>query len=90
MVGGYLRYSAAGAAVGGGYLRTPCPAVPMSMPGRWGFYRTGPWYLTTGWGLNKVAVRDRDQPGRGLANVAVDGALLGQFWSPDQRRLPAG
>lgn len=34
-MGGYLRYATGGAAVGGGYCAPPCPAAPISTPGRW-------------------------------------------------------
>ena len=79
-VGGYLRYSAAGAAVGGGYLRTTLPGgTDVDAWTLGGSYRTGPWYLTTGYGLNKAKFATVTSPAVALAN-AVDGGLLGQFW----------
>jgi predicted porin len=79
-VGGYLRYSAAGAAVGGGYLRTTLPGgTEVDAWTLGGSYRMGPWYLTTGYGLNKSKFATVTSPAQALAN-AVDGAILGQFW----------
>ena len=79
-VGGYLRYSAAGAAVGGGYLRTTLPGgTDVDAWTLGGSYRTGPWYLTPGYGLNKAKFATVTSPAVALAN-AVDGGLLGQFW----------
>lgn len=78
--GGYLRYSAAGAAVGGGYLRTTLPGG--TNVDAWtlgGSYRTGPWYLAAGYGLNKAKFAAVTSPVMGLRN-AVDGVILGQSW----------
>ena len=79
-VGGYLRYSAAGAAVGGGYLRTTLPGgTDVDAWTLGGSYRTGPWYLTTGYGLKKAKFATVTSPAVALAN-AMNGGLLGQFW----------
>ena len=79
--GGYLRYSAAGAAVGGGFLRTTLPGgTEVDAWTLGGSYRTGPWYLTTGYAQNKAKFATVTNPAIGLAN-AVDGAILGVFWS---------
>ncbi|RKJ98466.1 porin [Alicycliphilus denitrificans] len=79
--GGYLRFSAAGAAVGGGYLRTTLPGgTDVDAWTLGGSYRTGPWYLTAGYGLNKAKFAAVTSPLVALRN-GVDGAILGQFWS---------
>ncbi len=79
--GGYLRYAASGVAVGGGYLRTTLPGgTDVDAWTLGGSYRTGPWYLTTGYGLNKAKFATVTSPAMALAN-AVDGAVLGQFWA---------
>ncbi len=80
-MGGYLRYAASGAAVGGGYLRTTLPGgTDVDAWTLGGSYRTGPWYLSTGYALNKAKFATVTSPVVGFRN-AVDGALLGQFWS---------
>ena len=55
-VGGYLRYAPGnGLAVGGGYLRSTLPGgTDVDAWTLGGSYRTGPWYLTAGYGLNKA------------------------------------
>jgi predicted porin len=79
--GGYLRYSAAGAAVGAGYLRTTLPGgTDVDAWTLGGSYRTGPWYLSAGYGLNKVKFAAVTSPVVALRN-AVDGAFLGQAWA---------
>lgn len=53
--GGYLRYSANGFALGGGYMRTTLPGgTDVDAWTLGGSYRTGPWYLNTGYALNKA------------------------------------
>ncbi len=80
-MGGYLRYAASGAAVGGGYLRTTLPGgTDVDAWTLGGSYRMGPWYLSTGYALNKAKFATVTSPVVGFRN-AVDGALLGQFWS---------
>ena len=80
-MGGYLRYSASGVAVGGGYLRTELPGgTDVDAWTLGGSYRTGPWYLTAGYGLNKAKYATVTSPVVGFRNL-VDGAILGQFWS---------
>ena len=79
--GGYLRFSAAGAALGGGYLRTTLPGgTDVDAWTLGGSYRTGPWYLTAGYGQNKAKYATVTSPIVGLRN-AVDAAILGVFWS---------
>lgn len=78
--GGYLRYAAAGAAVGGGYLRTTLPGgTDVDAWTLGGSYRTGPWYLNAGYAMNKAKFVNVTSPAVALGN-AVDGALLGQVW----------
>jgi predicted porin len=45
-----------------------------------GSYRTGPWYFSTGYGLNKAKYAAVTSPVQGFRNV-VDRAILGQFWA---------
>lgn len=82
-LGGYLRYSTGGLAVGGGFLRTELPGgtdVDAWTVG--GSYRTGPWYFMTGYAQNKAKFAT---PGSALDPVnirnAVDKAILGAFWA---------
>jgi len=81
--GGYLRYAPGnGLAVGGGYL---CSTLPGGTDvDAWtlgGSYRTGPWYLSAGYGLNKAKFTAAGaNPIQAFRNV-VDGAILGQFWA---------
>ncbi len=80
-VGGYLRYAASGAAVGGGYMRTTLPGgTDVDAWTLGGSYRTGPWYLATGYALNKAKFATVTSPAEALAR-AVDGGLLGQVWA---------
>ena len=79
--GGYLRYSASGFAVGGGYMRTTLPGgTDVDAWTLGGSYRTGPWYFSTGYGLNKAKYATVTNPIQGFRNL-VDGAILGQFWA---------
>ncbi|KJA09858.1 porin [Acidovorax temperans] len=79
--GGYLRYAANGFALGGGYLRTTLPGgTDVDAWTLGGSYRTGPWYFSTGYGLNKAKYAAVTSPVQGFRNI-VDRALLGQFWA---------
>ena len=74
--GGYLRYAANGFAAGVGYLNTKLPGG--SKVDAWtlgGSYRTGPVYLSLGYGLNK---RKGNYPLS--AAGAIDSGLLGAYW----------
>ena len=80
-MGGYLRYSTGGLALGGGFLRTELPGgtdVDAWTVG--GSYRTGPWYFNTGYGVNKAKFATVTNAIVGFRN-AVDRAILGQFWA---------
>lgn len=82
-VGGYLRYAPGnGLAVGGGYLRSTLPGgTDVDAWTLGGSYRTGPWYLSAGYGLNKAKFTAAGaNPIQAFRN-AVDGAILGQFWA---------
>ena len=79
-MGGYLRYGAGGAAVGGGFLRTQLPGgtdVDAWTVG--GSYRTGPWYLSAGYGLNKAKYAAVTSTVQGFRNT-VDRSILNLFW----------
>lgn len=79
--GGYLRYSANGFALGGGYLRTTLPGgTDVDAWTLGGSYRTGPWYLNTGYALNKAKYETVTSTIQGFRNT-VDRAILGQFWA---------
>ena len=79
--GGYLRYAANGFALGGGYLRTTLPGgTDVDAWTLGGSYRTGPWYFSTGYGLNKAKYAAVTSTVQGFRNN-VDRALLGQFWA---------
>jgi len=82
-MGGYLRWSESGLSVGGGFLRTELPGgTDVDAWTLGGSYRTGPWYLNAGYGLNKAKF---DTPTSALSPVnvrnAVDRALLNAYWS---------
>ena len=79
--GGYLRYAANGFALGGGFMRTTLPGgTDVDAWTLGGSYRTGPWYVSTGYGLNKAKYAAVTSPVQGFRNV-VDRAILGQFWA---------
>jgi predicted porin len=79
--GGYLRYAANGFALGGGYMRTTLPGgTDVDAWTLGGSYRTGPWYFSTGYGLNKAKYAAATSTVQGFRN-GVDRAILGQFWS---------
>ena len=82
-MGGYLRWSESGLSVGGGFLRTELPGgTDVDAWTLGGSYRTGPWYVNAGYGLNKAKF---DTPTSALSPVnvrnAVDRALLNAYWS---------
>ncbi|MBP7645706.1 MAG: porin [Comamonas sp.] len=82
-MGGYLRWSESGLSVGGGFLRTELPGgTDVDAWTLGGSYRTGPWYINAGYGLNKAKF---DTPTGPLSPVnvrnAVDRALLNAYWS---------
>ena len=79
--GGYLRYAANGFALGGGFMRTTLPGgTDVDAWTLGGSYRTGPWYFSTGYGLNKAKYAAVTSTVQGFRNN-VDRALLGQFWA---------
>ena len=79
--GGYLRYAANGFALGGGFMRTTLPGgTDVDAWTLGGSYRTGPWYFSTGYGLNKAKYETVTSTIQGFRNT-VDRAILGQFWA---------
>ena len=79
--GGYLRYAANGFALGGGFMRTTLPGgTDVDAWTLGGSYRTGPWYFSTGYGLNKAKYAAVTSTVQGFRDN-VDRALLGQFWA---------
>ncbi|SFU82602.1 Outer membrane protein (porin) [Paenacidovorax caeni] len=82
-VGGYLRYAPGnGLAVGGGYLRSTLPGgTDVDAWTLGGSYRTGPWYLTAGYGLNKAKFTAAGANPIQTIRNQLDGAILGVFWA---------
>ena len=79
--GGYLRYAANGFALGGGFMRTTLPGgTDVDAWTLGGSYRTGPWYVSTGYGLNKAKFAAVTSAAQALRN-GVDSAVLGAFWA---------
>ncbi|WP_027014321.1 porin [Comamonas composti] len=73
--GGYLRYAAgSGLAIGGAYMNTKMPAgTQFDAYTLGGSYRSGPWYFSTGYGMNKRQNR--------LA--AEDARLINAYWGSE-------
>ena len=82
-VGGYLRYAPGnGLAVGGGYLRTTLPGgTDVDAWTLGGSYRTGPWYLSAGYGLNKAKFTTAGANPIQTIRNQLDSAILGVFWA---------
>ena len=79
--GGYLRYAANGFALGGGFMRTTLPGgTDVDAWTLGGSYRTGPWYVSTGYGLNKAKFAAVTSAAQALRK-GVDSAVLGAFWA---------
>ena len=79
--GGYLRYAANGFALGGGFMRTTLPGgTDVDAWTLGGSYRTGPWYFSTGYGLNKAKFAAVTSAAQALRK-GVDSAVLGVFWA---------
>ena len=81
-VGGYLRYAPGnGLAVGGGYLRSTLPGgTDVDAWTLGGSYRTGPWYLSAGYVLNKAKYTAATNTIQRLRNN-VDGHIMNTFWT---------
>ena len=81
--GGYLRYAPGnGLAVGGGYLRSTLPGgTDVDAWTLGGSYRTGPWYLSAGYGLNKAKFTAAGANPIQTIRKQLDGAILGVFWA---------
>ena len=79
--GGNLRYAANGFALGGGFMRTTLPGgTDVDAWTLGGSYRTGPWYFSTGYGLNKAKFAAVTSAAQALRK-GVDSAVLGAFWA---------
>ena len=79
--GGNLRYAANGFALGGGFMRTTLPGgTDVDAWTLGGSYRTGPWYVSTGYGLNKAKFAAVTSAAQALRK-GVDSAVLGVFWA---------
>lgn len=85
--GGFLRYSANGLSVGGGYLSTKLPGG--SKLNAWTFggsYRFDKWYVNLGYGENKYKITQNPGMTSGLIgpqpmNVIVDLSILSNLWA---------
>ena len=75
--GGYVRYAANGLAAGAGFLRTTLPGgTDVDAWTLGGSYRTGPWYVNTGYALNK-----RDSYSANPLAAAASQGLLNAYWT---------
>lgn len=89
--GGYLRYSADGVSLGGGYLHTKMPGGTRFDAYTFGAsYRNGAWYLSAGYGVNKRK-NDFGVSPSGVSDAAVIAAywvaeINGGFQAGDARR----
>lgn len=83
--GGYLRYSANGVSVGAGYLHNELPGgTEVDAYTLGGAYRTGPWYFSTGYGLNKAKFATPTSATSPIVvRNAVDRAMLSAAWSKE-------
>lgn len=85
--GGFLRYSENGISLGGGFLRSYLPGgTNLDAWTAGGSYRTGPWYVNLGYGLNKIKADKFSGTTttdylRYLARQQVDLAMIGSMWS---------
>lgn len=77
--GAYLRYADGGLALGGAYLNTKMPGgTEFDAYTLGGSYRTGPWYFSAGYGLNK---RKNDL---GVSPAGVpDAAVIAAYWGAE-------
>lgn len=78
-VGGYLRYSSNGVSVGGGYLGTTMPGgTKFDAYTFGGSYRSGPWYVSAGYGMN------RRKTELGIAPSGIpDAAVIAAYWGAE-------
>ena len=75
--GGYVRYAANGLAAGAGFLRTTLPGgTDVDAWTLGGSYRTGPWYVNTGYHFNK-----RDGYSANPLAAAASQGLLNAYWT---------
>ena len=75
--GGYVRYAANGLAAGAGFLRTTLPGgTDVDAWTLGGSYRTGPWYVNTGYHFNK-----RDSYSANPLAAAASQGLLNAYWT---------
>ena len=84
--GGYLRYEANGLAIGGAYLNTKMPGnTEFDAYTLGGSYRSGPWYFSTGYAMNKrknsLAIEDAR-----LINAYWGSEINGGFQSGDSNK----
>lgn len=77
--GAYLRYSANGVSLGGAYLYTKMPGgTEFDAYTLGGSYKTGPWYFSAGYGLNK---RKNDL---GVSPAGIpDAAIIAAYWATE-------
>ena len=78
---GFVRWGEGGLALGAGYLQrsfgTPGKHLRAGVLG--GSYRSGPWYFTSHYGINKHSLTPQSACGENI-QCWVDDAVLGAFW----------
>lgn len=78
---GFVRWGEGGLALGAGYLQrsfgTPGKHLRAAVLG--GSYRTGPWYFTSHYGVNRHNLTPQSACGEAV-QCWVDDAVLGAFW----------
>lgn len=80
--GGFLRYSASGLSLGAGAMRTTLPGgSDLDAYTFGGSYRTGPWYLNAGYGLNKYKATKYANRMDSYINYLTDRQILNRMWS---------
>ncbi len=80
--GGFLRYSANGLSLGAGAMRTTLPGgSDLDAYTFGGSYRTGPWYLNAGYGLNKYKATSYADRMDSYINYLTDRQILNTMWS---------
>ena len=80
--GGFLRYSANGLSLGAGAMRTTLPGgSDLDAYTLGGSYRTGPWYLNAGYGINKFKGTKFANRMDSYINYLTDRQILNTMWS---------
>lgn len=79
--GGFLRYSANGLSLGGGFLRTRLPGGSnLDAYTLGGSYRSGAWYVNAGYGMNKFKAVNSGTTVGSYVNYLTDRQILNKMW----------